>query len=160
MGPPNLKYGCHESEHPSNRLCAPCCRTQDFVPSARLDVNDKLRIASMWCGPCYFRLSHKPALCVFPMYALKCWQLSDGVLWMRPRAFLITMCVPISASLIYRHSLHAIASQLSPVPGCTGIQASRMDVICMHRHSRTALLHPLRFTYSASNTRVEGQQGR
>mmetsp|Transcript_40328 Transcript_40328/g.114172 ORF Transcript_40328/g.114172 Transcript_40328/m.114172 type:complete len:138 (-) Transcript_40328:791-1204(-) len=51
---------------------------KDFVPTARLDVNDKLRIASMW------------------------------------------------------HSLHAIASQLSPIPGCTGIQVLEAETFNLH----------------------------
>lgn len=31
-----------------------------------------------------------------------------------------------------RHSLHAIASQLSPVPGCTGIELLEADTFNLH----------------------------
>ncbi|WIA44523.1 hypothetical protein OEZ86_007260 [Tetradesmus obliquus] len=63
--------------------------SRDFEPSAKLDLNDTLRLASIW------------------------------------------------------HSLHAIASQLSPAPGCGGIellQAESFDLHCLQAPTGTKFL--------------------
>jgi len=34
--------------------------------------------------------------------------------------------------LLSRHSMHAISSQLSPVPGCTGVELLEADTFTLH----------------------------
>jgi hypothetical protein len=51
-------------QHRGHRCCCCCCTNttntttccfwQEFEPSARLDLNDTLRLASIWCARCAF----------------------------------------------------------------------------------------------------------
>ena len=74
---------------------------QEFVPIASLNLNDTLRLASIWYD-----------LCVGPLFV----QISSSTQKM----------------LGCRHSLHAIAAQLSPAQGCTGIDLLLTDTFDLH----------------------------
>ncbi len=70
-------------------------------------LNDTLRLASIWCA--------------------LLWRQSFSVPFRPPvLGHLVCYCSPC------RHSLHAIAVQLAPAPGCTGIELLRADTFDLH----------------------------
>ena len=78
---------------------------QEFVPIASLNLNDTLRLASIWCETAHWtRLEHHSS----------------------------TKTSVHLNMLGYRHSLHAIAAQLSPAQGCTGIDLLLTDTFDLH----------------------------
>ena len=49
-----------------------------------------------------------------------------------PVLFAWIVLTPFVFALVSRHSLHAISSQLSPVPGCKGIELLEAEAFDLH----------------------------
>ncbi len=71
-----------------------------------MDLNDLLRLASIWCGLLLVAQAAMPMM----LLGVRCG----------------------SRSRTLRHSLGAISTQLSPLPGCSGIELLEADTFALH----------------------------